>query len=252
MSKLKWCAVANATSMVIATGIAARRGSSPTAIRIPPPSPARAAIAALTPGIGTFSLPRNPANPSIPGPPQAPNNFCDPWYTPTFPNIIRMISSPRSGLCRNFSGVSAFMGSPWVSVSTSNSRSAWRGCPRVCLVCPLVVKPRTGLDQQTVDLAQLGPRQRGELLLVELPEGLIQAGQEVEAGPGDLNLDDAPVLGDAGSRDQALFLETVHQARHVRHACDHVAPDLAAGAPRLPAAAEDAEDVVRGLREPAF
>jgi hypothetical protein len=89
---------------------------------------------------------------------------------------------------------------------------------------------------------------------VQVAKGLVELGEQVEAGLGDLDHDDAAVVLDAATFGEAGVDETIDEARDVGDVGDELLADCLAGDPArggagLVMAAEDAEGVVGGFAQ---
>src|SRR5690606_3133396 len=78
-----------------------------------------------------------------------------------------------------------------------------------------------GAFEQGVEPVEFFRGHVAEEFLVDCPHGLVQLGEQVEAGLGDAHVDDAPVGFAGAAFDQAHAGEPVDQAGDVGHADDH-------------------------------
>src|SRR5262249_1985390 len=87
-----------------------------------------------------------------------------------------------------------------------------------------------------------------QLFTVNLPDGLIQAGEELESFGRDSRPDHTPVSGFAETGDQASSFQAVEEAGDIGIAGNHPAGNLA-GRETFRRPAQDAQDVVLRRRE---
>lgn len=88
-----------------------------------------------------------------------------------------------------------------------------------------------------------------ELLAVQVEHGLVELGEQVEAGFGDLDHDDAPVVFNSAAFGKVGFDQTIDQTGDVGDGGDELFADGLAGGAGRGVPAEDAEGVVGGVRE---
>jgi hypothetical protein len=96
---------------------------------------------------------------------------------------------------------------------------------------------------------ELGGGEVGELAVVFAADGVVEFGEPGEAGGGDVAEVDAAVVGAAFAFGEFEYCEAFEEAGDVGDAGDHAAADFEDRYSGGVFTAEDAEDVVGGLRE---
>lgn len=92
---------------------------------------------------------------------------------------------------------------------------------------PSDLRPR--LDEELRELLELAAGHVSELGEVEFADGAVEPGEQIEAGLGDADEDDAAVLVDAVAFGQAAFDEAIDQAGDIGDLCDELLADGLAG-----------------------
>jgi len=106
-----------------------------------------------------------------------------------------------------------------------------------------------GFLEEAREIGELAGGEVGELLAVEVEDGLVEVVDELSAGGGEGESDDAAVVGAAVAFEQAAVDEAVGQTGDVGGFADELVGDVKAGQAVGGGVPEDAQDVVGGLGE---